>query len=47
MWKTVLFCVMSMMTLALGACNTMQGAGRDVQSAGEKMQDEAQEHKHY
>ena len=29
----------------LGACNTMEGAGRDVQKAGSKVEKEAQEHK--
>jgi predicted small secreted protein len=27
--------------LALSACNTMEGAGRDVQSAGEELEDAA------
>jgi predicted small secreted protein len=31
----------------LTGCNTMQGAGRDISSAGNKIQDEAAEHKHY
>lgn len=47
MWKRVLFCVMSITSLALSACNTMQGAGRDVEHAGQKVQEEAQEHKRY
>ena len=47
MWKKVLFCVMSIASIALTACNTMQGAGRDVERAGQKVQDEAREHKHY
>jgi len=47
MWKKVLFCAMSILSLALTACNTMQGAGRDVSAAGNKVQDEAAEHKHY
>lgn len=28
--------------LALGACNTMQGMGRDIQAAGEALQDAAE-----
>ncbi len=32
---------------ALSACNTVQGAGRDVEKAGQKIQNEAQEHRHY
>lgn len=27
--------------LALGACNTMEGAGKDVEAAGEAVQDAA------
>ena len=34
-------------SLTLTACNTMQGAGRDVERAGQKLQDEAVEHKRY
>lgn len=30
-------------TAALTACNTMAGAGKDVQKAGEKVQDKAQD----
>jgi predicted small secreted protein len=33
--------------IALSACNTVQGAGRDVEKLGDKVQDEAAEHKHY
>lgn len=31
----------------LTGCNTMQGAGRDVEKAGQKVQEEAIEHKKY
>ena len=31
----------------LTGCNTMQGAGRDISKAGDKIQDEAVEHKRY
>ena len=31
----------------LAGCNTMQGAGKDVERGGEKIQKEAQEHKTY
>jgi entericidin A len=34
-------------SVALTACNTMQGAGRDVEKAGQKVQEEAKEHKRY
>ncbi len=33
--------------LLLTGCNTMQGAGRDVEKAGQKVQEEAVEHKKY
>lgn len=33
--------------MSLTACNTIQGAGKDVESAGAKVQQEAQEHKRY
>ena len=28
-------------------CNTVQGAGKDIERGGEKIQSEAQEHKKY
>ena len=31
----------------LGACNTMEGAGKDVKAAGGKVEGEAKEHKGY
>jgi predicted small secreted protein len=31
----------------LTGCNTMQGAGRDIEKAGGKISEEAQEHKRY
>ena len=34
-------------SLSLSACNTMQGAGTDVEKAGQKISNEADEHKHY
>ena len=33
--------------LLLTGCNTMQGAGKDVEKAGQKVQEEAVEHKKY
>jgi entericidin B len=43
-----------MIALALAAtyvfilgCNTVQGAGKDIERGGEKIQSEAQEHKKY
>jgi predicted small secreted protein len=34
-------------SVSLTACNTMQGAGRDVEKVGQKVQEEAVEHKKY
>jgi len=34
-------------SITLSACNTVQGAGRDVEKLGDKMQNEAVEHKRY
>jgi predicted small secreted protein len=31
----------------LTGCNTVQGAGKDIQKGGEKVQEEAKEHKTY
>jgi len=32
---------------AISGCNTMQGAGKDIEKGGEKIQKEAVEHKKY
>ncbi len=32
-------------SLSLSACNTVEGAGKDIQSGGKAIKDEAQEHK--
>jgi len=34
-------------SVLLTGCNTVQGAGRDVEKAGQKVQEEAVEHKRY
>jgi predicted small secreted protein len=34
-------------SVLLTGCNTVQGAGRDVERAGQKVQEEAIEHKRY
>ena len=36
------FCSVAVLTTA---CNTMQGAGKDLERAGEKIQDKAQQNK--
>ena len=43
----LLLAAISFGSVALTACNTIQGAGRDMERAGEKVQQEAQEHKRY
>jgi predicted small secreted protein len=47
MWKTILFGLMSLASIALSACNTIEGAGRDVTAAGREVSEEAREHKRY
>ena len=47
MWKKCIFCLAALMSIALTGCNTVQGAGKDISSAGRSISDEAQEHKHY
>ena len=43
----LLLAALSLGSVALTGCNTVQGAGKDVEKAGQKVQDEAQEHKRY
>jgi len=43
----VLLCLIYLMSLGLAACNTVEGAGRDVEHLGKDIHDEAQEHKRY
>ena len=43
----LLLAALSLGSITLSACNTVQGAGKDVERAGEKVQQEAQEHKKY
>ena len=31
----------------LTACNTVEGAGRDLEAAGDSIEDSAEDHKHY
>lgn len=31
----------------LAACNTMEGAGQDIQKGGEKLENSAEKHKNY
>ncbi len=41
MKKTLMFLVMVLMVLTLSACETMKGFGKDVEDAGEWVQDKA------
>ena len=43
----LLLSALSFASISLTACNTVQGAGKDVEKAGQKVQSEAQEHKTY
>lgn len=47
MWQKLIFCLAVLSSIALTACNTVQGAGRDIEKGGQKIQDEASEHKRY
>ena len=47
MLRKMLFCLAALMAITVSACNTTQGLGRDVSAAGNKIQGEAAEHKHY
>ena len=38
---------LSVPTMLLTGCNTVQGAGKDIESGGKAIKDEAQEHKRY
>lgn len=41
MFKNVMLMVLAVAGLGLSACNTMEGAGRDIENAGEAVQDAA------
>ncbi len=43
----MLLAALSFASIPLAGCNTMAGAGKDIEKGGAKIQDEAQEHKHY
>jgi entericidin B len=45
--KRLIALVLAMSYLMLAGCNTIQGAGKDVERGGEKIQKEAVEHKNY
>ena len=43
----LLLAALSLGSIALTGCNTVQGAGEDISKGGQKIQQEAQEHKRY
>lgn len=44
--QTCIFLLFGALALAVGACNTMRGVGKDTEQAGKKIQQEADEHQH-
>jgi entericidin B len=48
MLKKIIYCFAALAAaLSLSACNTVGGVGKDVERGGQKIQDEAKEHKTY
>ena len=43
MFKKIIFCFAALAAVSLSACNTVQGAGKDVERGGQKVQEEAKE----
>jgi predicted small secreted protein len=43
MFKKLIFCLAALAAVSLTACNTIQGAGKDVERGGQKVQEEAKE----
>ncbi len=43
----LLLAALSLGSVVLAGCNTVQGAGTDISKAGQKVEQEAQEHKRY
>jgi len=43
MLKKLLFCFAALSTVTLIGCNTVQGAGKDIERGGQKVQEEAKE----
>jgi len=42
MLRKLIFCLACMSAVSLTACNTVQGAGKDIERGGEKVQDAAE-----
>jgi predicted small secreted protein len=45
--KAIIAAIVGASFLMLGGCNTVEGAGKDVKAAGQKVEGEAAEHKKY
>ena len=45
--KRLWILLIAMSLLGLSACNTVEGAGKDVKAGGQKVENEAAEHKKY
>jgi predicted small secreted protein len=43
MLKKIIFCFAALAAVSLTACNTVQGAGKDIERGGQKVQEEAKE----
>jgi entericidin B len=43
MFKKLIFCFAALAAVSLTACNTVQGAGKDIERGGQKVQEEAKE----
>lgn len=41
MFRNVMLMILAVAGLGLSACNTVEGAGRDIEAAGETVQDAA------
>jgi predicted small secreted protein len=46
MKRSIIFAALALLPL-LAACNTMSGAGQDIQKGGEKLEKSADQHKNY
>jgi len=47
MYRKLAYVLMTSMLLLLSACNTMSGAGKDIQKGGEAIEDSAEQNKGY
>ncbi|PJK11874.1 entericidin [Lysobacteraceae bacterium NML95-0200] len=43
MKRLISIAVLALLTMALSACNTMAGAGKDIQKAGQKVEQKAED----